>query len=145
MRWRSRRRSPWRGSGAKGVQLLNPHPECLAEITIEYPYLQERYEQFRAAMTDAHGVIDRRRVQLAVFREAEKTYEANTGETHGALAAASAGTLHAQPGAGQSTSCAARIFDLTVAARSVVDDNYAWEVWETANRYSAPTDRRATS
>jgi hypothetical protein len=27
------------------------------------------------------------------------------------------------------------IFDLTVAARGVVDDNYAWEVWETAGRY----------
>ena len=25
------------------------------------------------------------------------------------------------------------LFDLTVAARSIVDDNYAWEVWETAN------------
>ena len=30
-----------------GVQLVNPHPECLAEITVEYPYLQYRYEQFR--------------------------------------------------------------------------------------------------
>src|SRR5678816_61821 len=29
------------------TQLLNPHPESLAEITIEYPYLQERYEFFR--------------------------------------------------------------------------------------------------
>ena len=30
--------------------LLNPHPDCLAEITIEYPYLQERYELFRAEL-----------------------------------------------------------------------------------------------
>ena len=30
--------------------LVNPHPDCLAEITVEYPYLQDRYEQFRAAM-----------------------------------------------------------------------------------------------
>ena len=29
----------------------------------------------------------------------------------------------------------AGIFDLTVAARSVVDDNYAWDVWEAAGRY----------
>ncbi len=28
------------------------------------------------------------------------------------------------------------VFDLTVAARGVADDNYAWEVWETAGRYS---------
>jgi hypothetical protein len=29
----------------------------------------------------------------------------------------------------------AGLYDLTVAARSLVDDNYAWEVWQTANRY----------
>ena len=63
----------------EGVQVLNPHPECLAEITIEYPYLQDRYEQFRGEMDDA-GIVDRRHVQLALFREAEKTYETNTGE-----------------------------------------------------------------
>jgi hypothetical protein len=32
---------------------------------------------------------------------------------------------------------AAGLFDLTVAARSIVDDNFAWEVWETAGRYPA--------
>src|SRR5260370_13840837 len=31
----------------------------------------------------------------------------------------------------------AGLFDLTVAARSVVDDNYAWEVWQMGNRYRA--------
>src|SRR4029077_9910196 len=30
----------------------------------------------------------------------------------------------------------AGLFDITVAARSVVDDNFAWEVWDTANRFS---------
>ncbi len=34
----------------------------------------------------------------------------------------------------------AGVFDLTVAARCVVDDNYAWEVWQTANRYPAQKD-----
>ena len=29
------------------------------------------------------------------------------------------------------------MFDLTVAARSIVDDNYAYEVWQMANRYLA--------
>src|SRR5580700_5433852 len=32
------------------IRLLNPHPDCLAEITMEYPYLQDRYEMFRAQM-----------------------------------------------------------------------------------------------
>ena len=34
----------------------------------------------------------------------------------------------------------AGVFDLTVAARSVVDDNYAYEVWQTANRYPSQKD-----
>src|SRR4029078_4188100 len=59
-----------------GLQIVNPHPESLAEITMEYPFLQERYEQFRAAMTE-NSLVDRRHAQFALFREAEKTYEAN--------------------------------------------------------------------
>ncbi len=31
----------------EGIELLNPHPESLAEIASEYPQLQWRYEQFR--------------------------------------------------------------------------------------------------
>ena len=31
----------------EGVELFNPHPESLAEIAIEYPQLQWRYESFR--------------------------------------------------------------------------------------------------
>jgi len=117
----------------QGVRVLNPHPDSLAEITIEYPYLQYRYEQFRGLLTDCH-LIDRRHAQLALFRDAEKSYEVNTGErvAHWQrrllaryarnLALADHGLMPA-------------IFDLTVAARSVVDDNYGWEVWETAGRY----------
>ena len=116
-----------------GLQVLNPHPECLAEITIEYPYLQDRYEHFRAAMAE-HDTVDRRRVQLALFREAEKTYEANAGErvAHWQRRLLARYTRNL---AVVSRELAARIFDITVAARSVVDDNYAWEVWEAANRY----------
>ena len=117
----------------EGLQVLNPHPECLAEITVEYPYLQDRYEQFRAEMASGDGV-DRRRVQLAVFREAEKTYESNTGErvAHWQRRLLARYTRNL---AMVNRELAARIFDITVAARSVVDDNYAWEVWEAANRY----------
>ena len=34
------------------LHLVNPHPDCLGEITSEYPFLQERYEAFRDAMTE---------------------------------------------------------------------------------------------
>ena len=120
-----------------GVQVLNPHPECLAEITIEYPYLQDRYEKFRGTMGDAH-VLERRHVQFAVFREAEKTYEANTGERVAHWQRRLLGR-YTRNLALANRELAARIFDITVAARSVVDDNYAWEVWEAANRYPAQT------
>jgi hypothetical protein len=119
----------------EGVQVLNPSPKSLAEITIEYPFLQDRYEQFRPLMTDAN-LIDRRHAQLALFREAEKSYESNTGEhvlhwQRRLLARYTRNLALADHG------LSAGIFDLTVAARGVVDDNYAWEVWETAGRYAA--------
>jgi hypothetical protein len=117
----------------EGLQVLNPHPECLAEITIEYPYLQDRYEQFRTETASVDGP-DRRHVQLAVFREAEKTYESNTGErvAHWQRRLLARYTRNL---ALVNRELAARIFDITVAARAVVDDNFAWEVWEAANRY----------
>jgi len=124
----------------EGLKLLNPHPNCLAEITVEYPYLQFRYEQFRHLLTDAN-LIDRRHAQLALFREAEKTYEANTGE-HLAHWQRRLLARYARNLALADHALMPGLFDLTVAARSIVDDNYGWEVWETAGRY--PPQRVAT-
>ncbi len=117
----------------EGVQVVNPHPESLAEITIEYPYLQWRYEQFRETMSDPRQ-IDRPRVQWAVFQESEKSYETSTGEkvSHWQRRLLARYTRNL---ALASRMLTASLFDLTVAARSVVDDNYAWDVWETAGRY----------
>jgi hypothetical protein len=117
----------------EGVTVLNPHPDSLAEITIEYPYLQHRYEQFRSLMTDVN-LIDRRHAQFALYREAEKSYEVSTGESvqhwqRRLLARYARNLALAEHG------LMPGIFDLTVAARSVVDDNYGWDVWETAGRY----------
>jgi hypothetical protein len=117
----------------EGVQVVNPHPESLAEICVEYPYLQWRYEQFRPLMTN-FDQIDRRHAQLALFREAEKTYEANTGEKMAHWQRRLLGR-YTRNLALTAQALTAGLFDLTVAARSVVDDNYAWEVWETAGRY----------
>jgi hypothetical protein len=117
----------------EGVQVLNPHSESLAEITVEYPFAQWRYEQFRKLMTDSQ-LIDRRHTQLALFRDAEKDYEANSGERvahwQRRMLARFARNL-----ALAGNDLAAGLFDLTLAARGVVDDNYAWDVWEAAGRY----------
>ena len=117
------------------IRLLNPHPDCLAEITIEYPYLQGRYETFRAKLA-ADELVDRPKVQFDLLREAEKEYVKNTGDKieywQRRMLARFTRNL-----ASISGDLVAGVFDLTVAARSVVDDNYAYEVWHMANRYPA--------
>src|SRR5712692_3765146 len=117
------------------VRLLNPHPDCLAEITVEYPYLQDRYETFRAEMTPPE-LIDRPHVQFDLLRDAEKEYAKNTGDKieywQRRMMARFTRNLASING-----DLVAGVFDLTVAARSVVDDNYAYEVWQMANRYPA--------
>ena len=65
--------------GFADIRLLNPHPDCLVEILVEYPYLQHRYEFFRIDMRDAASV-DKPRVQYELLREAETRYAENTGE-----------------------------------------------------------------
>jgi hypothetical protein len=117
----------------EGIELINPHPESLGEILLDYPALQWRYEQFREARADTN-LIDRRHTQLSVLRAAEKEYEANTGErvAHWQRRLLARYTRNL---ALASHELVAGIFDLTVAARGVVDDNYGWDVWEAAGRY----------
>ena len=124
---------PLARSRREGIELLNPHPESLAEILMEYPALQWRYENYRAAMTDTN-LIDRRHAQLAVFRAAEKEYEANTGErvAHWQRRLLARYTRNLALSAQQ---LSAGVFDLTVAARGIADDNYAWDVWDAAGKY----------
>jgi hypothetical protein len=115
--------------------LLNPHPDCLAEITIEYPYLQERYEFFRLEIGDDKK-LDRPLVQFELMREAESKYAESTGEKvahwqRRMIARFTRNLAHI------SGDLLASVYDLAVAARSVVDDNYGWEVWQMANRYLA--------
>src|SRR6478609_6599347 len=125
---------PAESSRPRAVEVYNLHPDCLAEVTLEYPFLQDRYERFRASM-DLPDTIDRRHVQLALFRQAEAAYEKNTGEkvAHWQRRLLGRFTRNLALTAGQ---LAAGLFDIAVAARSVVDDNFAWDAWDTANQYS---------
>ncbi len=122
------------------LQLVNPHPECLGEILSEYPFLQERYETFRTGSVEelvvrGSAMVDRRRAQVALYREAEELYLVNTGEVmhswqRRTLARYTRNLARTQ------NDLVASLFDLTVAARSIVDENFAWDVWETASQYS---------
>ena len=79
--------------------------------------------------------LERSRWQLLLLRDAEKEYSINTGDKMRtwqrvglAKFSRNLATLdgHLIPG----------VYDLTLAARSLVDDNFAYEVWQMANRYS---------
>ncbi|MBV8550244.1 MAG: hypothetical protein JOY54_03010 [Acidobacteriaceae bacterium] len=114
------------------TELFNLHPDCLAEVTNEMPFYQELYEELRDAPEVSR--IDRPKWQLRLLRDAEREYTVNTGDQMHAwqrITLAKFGRnlalLDEQllPG----------VYDLTLAARSVVDDNFAYEVWQTANRY----------
>ena len=100
------------GQEISSRNLLNPHPDCLAEITIEYPYLQERYEFFRLGMSARpcdDKVLDRPRVQFDLLREAEGKYTQIDRRQAGALAAPHDRALHAQSGAHQRRSDGQRL------------------------------------
>ncbi|HYZ85889.1 MAG TPA: hypothetical protein VE621_15875 [Bryobacteraceae bacterium] len=117
------------------LRLVNPHPDCLIDILAEYPFLQDRYEHFRHTMLNELSV-DRPRVQLDLLRIAEQTYNTNTGDHvlhwQRMLIARYSRNLALMDG-----DLTPSIFDLAVAARSVVDDNFGWEVWDNANKYLA--------
>ena len=124
------------------VKLLNPHPDCLAEITVDYPYLQERFEFSRLAAEDGEqdaDRLDRPKVQLALMREAEKKYNESTGESiaHWQRRMIARYTRNLAHMSGELT---ANVYDLAVAGQSVVDDNFGWEVWQMANRYLAQSE-----
>ena len=117
------------------IRLLNPHPDCLAEITTEYPYLQERYEFFRLDLKNEES-LDKPRAQLELLREAETKYTQSTGEkiAHWQRRAIARFSRNL---ATINNDLVAGVYDLAVAARSIVDDNYGWETWQMANRYLA--------
>ena len=55
------------------LQLVNPHPESLGEITTEYPFLQGRYEHFRVAMHGRHTRRPRRARSLCFAKPKKLT------------------------------------------------------------------------
>jgi hypothetical protein len=166
----------------EAVSLLNLHPDSLAEVLTEMPFLQAVYERRRSGLppepeaaphriTRVHGPftvvggagmaatrtvpaavdrvarrvgaaerpLDRQRVLLRLFGEAERRYRDSTGERlqpwqrrafsrYARNLALSSGTLLAD------------LHDLTVAARGVADDNLGYELWELGSAFPAQVE-----
>ncbi len=159
---------PMRKAKRRNVQVLNLHPECLAEVLTEMPFLQAVYEVRRtgevpAAVPDVetrqvHGFsvvappsedpkvaavtrasqepLDRQQLHFRLFSETERQYRKSTGEevAHWQRRLWSRYTRNL---ALVSRELLAGLYELTVAGRSIVDDNFGWEMWEMAGAYPA--------
>ncbi len=128
---------PESASNGPAARLVNPNPDCLAEITVEMPFVIDRYNRWRAGGGD--GFPNRPRLQYELLKEAEVSYQAITGDkvVHWQRRQLASFTRNLARTAGD---LVAGLYDLSIAARSIVDDNFAWEVWQTANRYAPQRD-----
>jgi hypothetical protein len=116
------------------AELFNLHPDCLAEVTNEPPYYQERYEEARQGDIQRFE-LDRLRWQLALLRDAQREYEINTGEKIQSWQRLSLAKFSRNL-ALLDARLVPGLYDIALGARSIVDDNYAYEVWEMGNRFS---------
>ena len=114
---------------------------CLGDVTADCPYLQERYEEIRQQLVEdpACPLPDRRRWLADLWKEAEDNYRAiYRGELapwQRRQASRFLERLVRIDGM-----IAPSLFDLIAAARGVVDDNFAYEIWRlgVTPRYHAP-------
>jgi hypothetical protein len=132
---------PQRRSPMEYVELVNVHPDSLGEVLTEYAALQQRYEYWRKQMSDTR-LVDRAAAQYDTLRRAEVDYEKSTGDKvmpyqRRLMAKYTRNLAHV------SGYLVSSLYELTVAARSLVDDNYAWEVWQAGSRYDFQEETRS--
>jgi len=131
---------PRKRAAIEFVDLVNVHPDSLGEVLTEYAALQQRYEYWRKQMSDVR-LIDRPAAQYDTLRRAEVEYEKTTGDKvmpyqRTLMAKFTRNLAHV------SGYLVSSLYELTVAARSLVDDNYAWEVWKAGSLYEFQEESR---
>ena len=82
----------------------------------------------------ARGPLDRQRLHLHLFTETQRRYESKTGESV-ALWQRRLWARYTRNLAVIQGRLLGGLFELTVAARSIIDDNMGWEMWEMAGAY----------
>jgi hypothetical protein len=105
------------------------------EILSEMPFLQRRYEEARAASSDLPlRQFDRLTIQTELLNQAGEAHEKNSRESvtflQIALIRKFSRNLALLQGA-----LTPDFYQLLLAARGMVNDNYAYEVWELGSHY----------
>ena len=112
------------------VGLAHLHRESSREIMGEMPFLQATYERHRAES----DVPDRLQVQMALLKVAQKGYWKNSKEKVSRIQLRILNRF-ARNYALLNHKLAPDFYQLIVAARGAVDDNFAYEVWDLGSDY----------
>ena len=114
----------------EGVVIANLHANSSREIMSEMPYLASEYEEQRSAMQP----IDRLLVQEALLQKARERHRVNSRED---ITVQQMTVLRkfARNYALVQQQLTPDFYQLIVASRGAVNDNYAYEVWELGSMY----------
>jgi len=119
----------------KGVGLAHLHRDSSREIMGEMPFLTAAYERGRSQVMD----VDRLHVQRELIHSAAESYRKVTRDT---VSTHQMRTLNrfARNYALLTGNLVPSFYQLIVAARGAVDDNFAYEVWEKGSDYPWQTE-----
>ena len=119
----------------KGIGLAHLHEDSSRETMGEMPYLAAAYERGRFGTMD----VDRLKIQMELIRAAQEAYWKTTKET---LSRSQIRILNrfARNYALLTGNLVPSFYQLIVAARGAVDDNFAYEVWEKGSDYPWQTE-----
>ncbi|MCF8144951.1 MAG: hypothetical protein K9N21_13630 [Deltaproteobacteria bacterium] len=119
----------------KGVDLAHLHGDSSREIMGEMPYLAAAYERGRSGPME----VDRLKIQMDLLRTAKEKYWKTTKETLGRSQIRILNRF-ARNYALLTGNLVPSFYQLIVAARGAVDDNFAYEVWEKGSDYPWQTE-----
>lgn len=108
-------------------------PESLGDVLQDCPWLQERYERWREAPA-GEAVPDRRRWMAELWKEAAENYRAIYGGEILPWQRAQS-TRFLERLVLSDLELVPSLFDLVAAARGVIDDNLAYEIWRLGTSY----------
>ncbi|MBW1783959.1 MAG: hypothetical protein JRL30_24870 [Deltaproteobacteria bacterium] len=119
----------------KGVGLAHLHRDSSREIMTEMPYLAAAYERGRTQFVN----LDRLKIQMELMDVAKKRYWKTTKET---LSRTQFRIMNkfARNYAFLTGNLTPSFYQLIIAARGAVDDNFAYEVWDEGSDYPWQTD-----
>ncbi|MFO7987173.1 MAG: hypothetical protein R6U38_15050 [Desulfatiglandaceae bacterium] len=120
----------------EGIGLAHLHQDSSREVLTEMPYLTAQYEHYRRAGGDAP---DRLLINQELLDAAKKRHQKKSREilSHGQLAVLN---KFARNYALLTGNLVPSFYQLIVASRGAVDDNFAYEVWDKGCEYPWQTD-----